>query len=464
MALPAEQVNPIYRRAGLAAVASPAEDVSQWVVDETEKVVRGVVRRCAVRASRLVAAAVLALTLGVGAADAVGQTYASWSDSDVYGNAAGAGVWTIDVDIDVVNTINLASGGLTQVKVFGSDTFDPATIDVDTVCFGSAADAAGRSCDVVSVNPSGPGSLTIMLHFTTSETGILAGDTSAVLTGTTYDGMHIFGIDTIRIAPAGPRPLLRMAPEPEPEPTGSQAELLSQPAHDALPTEEASAQPEGAAVQPAPDALPTEEASEEPVPAPTVSDAPKDQPVVPAPVEEPTPAADEEPLPAEPVKVAPKPTPAPVIVPDVVGLVVPAATRDMLEAAGVDHAEVAAASESVTSTGDALAVLERLCADLLCAGVRFEEQEAAGVEPGVVLQQSLQADSVWTEAERLVVTVAVAPHAPDPAPTVDEVASETASDLVDESTAASEPVVTAGPTAAAPSETEPASPHEQVQP
>ncbi|HVM19688.1 MAG TPA: hypothetical protein VM307_06985, partial [Egibacteraceae bacterium] len=194
-------LNPIYQRAGVPVATAPSADLVTSVLDETEKTVSRLQRTAGV-AIRQLAVVAFAAVIAFGGASTVGTTYGAWSDFDTTGNSAGAGVWTIDVVIDVVNTINPDSGGLTQVKIFGSDTFDPATIDMGTVCFGSATDPAARSCNVVSVNKSGPGALTIMVHFTTNQTGILAGDTHAVLTGKTYDGMNVFGIDEIKTAPA----------------------------------------------------------------------------------------------------------------------------------------------------------------------------------------------------------------------------------------------------------------------
>ena len=46
----------------------------------------------------------------------------------------------------------------------------------------------------------GDGDLDLILHFKTQETGIQCGDTSAFLTGETFDGQAVEGSDSIKTA------------------------------------------------------------------------------------------------------------------------------------------------------------------------------------------------------------------------------------------------------------------------
>jgi hypothetical protein len=99
------------------------------------------------------------------------------------------------------NVIRLTKKGTIPVAVLGSATFNPATVDAATVCFGDAENAAQRDCTVA-------GTATLkdvnrdrikdrVFRFETQQTGIDLGDSQACLTGTLVGGTPIAGCDSI---------------------------------------------------------------------------------------------------------------------------------------------------------------------------------------------------------------------------------------------------------------------------
>jgi uncharacterized delta-60 repeat protein len=104
-----------------------------------------------------------------------------------------------------VNVIPLQSNGVVPVAIITTNSFDAATVDPATVCFGrdcTEKHGVGHREDV-----NGDGRLDLLLHYETAETGIVAGDTRICLTGKTYSGTAIEGCDSIvtnwRIATPG---------------------------------------------------------------------------------------------------------------------------------------------------------------------------------------------------------------------------------------------------------------------
>jgi hypothetical protein len=95
------------------------------------------------------------------------------------------------------NAINPKSNGVIPVAILTTDTFDATTVDPLTVEFGpgGATEAHGRG-HIEDVNHDGEPDL--VFHFRTQETGIQCGDTSASLTGETFDGDAIEGTDVIK--------------------------------------------------------------------------------------------------------------------------------------------------------------------------------------------------------------------------------------------------------------------------
>ena len=80
--------------------------------------------------------------------------------------------------------------------------FDATTVDPLSVEFGpdGAFEAHGRG-HIEDANRDGKKDL--VLHFRTQETGIRCGDTSASLTGATFDGDPIQGSDSIKTVGCG---------------------------------------------------------------------------------------------------------------------------------------------------------------------------------------------------------------------------------------------------------------------
>lgn len=107
----------------------------------------------------------------------------------------------IPVTIDVKpgsfpNSINPKSKGKIPVAILTTDTFDATTVDPTTVRFG----ATGTEAEPVQSAPEdvdGDGDTDMIFHINTQDTGIECGDTSASLTGETFDGQAIVGSDTI---------------------------------------------------------------------------------------------------------------------------------------------------------------------------------------------------------------------------------------------------------------------------
>lgn len=110
---------------------------------------------------------------------------------------------TIDVlPRDATNVINLQRGGAVSVAILSTATFDAASVDPSSICFGDGNAAAERSCQEThgaghreDVNRDGWRDL--LLHFDTDATNIDVADTSACLTGRTASGTGFFGCDAV---------------------------------------------------------------------------------------------------------------------------------------------------------------------------------------------------------------------------------------------------------------------------
>jgi hypothetical protein len=75
-------------------------------------------------------------------------------------------------------------------------TFDAANVDPATVLFGSTGTEAAPVHDALE-DVDEDGDTDMILHFNIQDTGIQCGDTSATLTGATFDGQAIKGTDSI---------------------------------------------------------------------------------------------------------------------------------------------------------------------------------------------------------------------------------------------------------------------------
>lgn len=107
----------------------------------------------------------------------------------------------IQVPIDIKpgsfpNSINPSqSRGAIRVAILTTDTFDATQVDPQSVRFGPAeASAVGHKIK----DADRDGDQDLVLQFKITKTGIECGDTSASLTGTTFDGVAIEGSDSIQ--------------------------------------------------------------------------------------------------------------------------------------------------------------------------------------------------------------------------------------------------------------------------
>lgn len=101
------------------------------------------------------------------------------------------------ISIDIRSSINPRSKGKIPVAILTTDTFDATTVDPSTVLFGATGtEAAPVHFALEDVD--GDGDIDLILHFNTRDTGIACGDSSASLTGETFNGQEISGADSIK--------------------------------------------------------------------------------------------------------------------------------------------------------------------------------------------------------------------------------------------------------------------------
>jgi hypothetical protein len=93
--------------------------------------------------------------------------------------------------------INPKSKGKIPVAILTTDTFDATTVDPTTVRFGRSGTEA-TSVQSALEDVDGDGTLDMILHFNTQDTGIQCGQTSGSLTGKTVSGQAIQGSDSIQ--------------------------------------------------------------------------------------------------------------------------------------------------------------------------------------------------------------------------------------------------------------------------
>jgi hypothetical protein len=132
----------------------------------------------------------------------------SSSDPDLTDNAATATLevfQSVVIDVspkDPDNIVNLKRGGTVTVAILTTDTFNAATVDAVTVCFGDADAPSERACveqhvtgHLEDVNKDKRPDL--LLHFDVEATGIDSTDTSACLKARTTAGVGLFGCEPI---------------------------------------------------------------------------------------------------------------------------------------------------------------------------------------------------------------------------------------------------------------------------
>ena len=116
------------------------------------------------------------------------------------GNAGKCKVRTVRIDIrpgSALNRIDLSSRGVIPVAILTTDTFDATTVEPVMVRFGRiGTEAALVQSTLRDVDRDGDTDL--ILGFRARQTGIQCRDTSATLTGKTFDGQAIEGSDSIK--------------------------------------------------------------------------------------------------------------------------------------------------------------------------------------------------------------------------------------------------------------------------
>ncbi len=133
-----------------------------------------------------------------------GDKMFSISEIQAYGQLA-----VIPVNIDIKlgsdpNSINLGSNGNVPVAILGSPTFDVTTVNPYSISLaGAAVNLKGKAQTPQSSyeDVNGDGFMDLIVHVSTKSLVVSEGDTEAVLTGMTYDGIPISGKDSVRIVP-----------------------------------------------------------------------------------------------------------------------------------------------------------------------------------------------------------------------------------------------------------------------
>jgi len=97
------------------------------------------------------------------------------------------------------NSINLKSKGVVPVAVLSTDGFDATSVDPATVTCAGAEPLRWTVEDVCPFD----GKDDLLFHFKTQELNLDENSTEAILTGHTFDGVFIWGEDTVNIVPKG---------------------------------------------------------------------------------------------------------------------------------------------------------------------------------------------------------------------------------------------------------------------
>jgi hypothetical protein len=101
------------------------------------------------------------------------------------------------------NNINLGSGGTVPVAIISTTTFDARTVDPTTVVLaGARVRLRGQGTPMASFEDvNHDGLVDIVVHVSTEAFQLSESDTQAILTGWTFGGVLIQGVDSIRVVP-----------------------------------------------------------------------------------------------------------------------------------------------------------------------------------------------------------------------------------------------------------------------
>jgi hypothetical protein len=107
------------------------------------------------------------------------------------------------------NSINPDQNGTTPVAILSTPEFDAATVDPDSLTFGHTGDEVSLAYrgkknprpQVGYEDVNGDGLIDLVAHFITELCCFVEGDEVGHLKGETYDGLDIFGSDSVRIVP-----------------------------------------------------------------------------------------------------------------------------------------------------------------------------------------------------------------------------------------------------------------------
>src|ERR1044072_5547771 len=98
------------------------------------------------------------------------------------------------------NSINLGSKGVVPVAILSSATFDATTVNPITITLAQASvKLKGNGTPMASFQDvNGDGRLDLVVQVITTALALSTGDTQATLTGQTFDGKSITGVDSVK--------------------------------------------------------------------------------------------------------------------------------------------------------------------------------------------------------------------------------------------------------------------------
>lgn len=101
------------------------------------------------------------------------------------------------------NAINLNSRGSIPAAILSTSDFDAGSVDPFTVTLANAPVIVSRNGRAMAglEDVNNDGLLDLVVHVSTEALGLTAGDQEAVLSGTTFEGIPIQGMDTVQVVP-----------------------------------------------------------------------------------------------------------------------------------------------------------------------------------------------------------------------------------------------------------------------